>query len=81
MNHYQTRIVLPDDTPMDNLSSEGKMKPNFLNSKQASSYLGITRNYLYILISLKLIPAMKRGGKGNLCFFKDDLDNYLARKS
>tara|TARA_R110002124_G_scaffold168689_3_gene336285 strand:- start:112 stop:357 length:246 start_codon:yes stop_codon:yes gene_type:complete len=57
-----------------------KIKIEFLNSKKAAEFLGISKSTLYKLTSKREINYSKPGGK-LIYFQKKDLEDYLQKGS
>jgi excisionase family DNA binding protein len=52
-------------------------KDKILTADEASFYLGISKNYLYKMVQLKIIPYHKPGGK-MLLFLKSELVAWVC---
>lgn len=54
------------------------MENEFYDAQQTADYLHITKNYVYILARMGIIPSI-RPLPGKVLFYREDLKNFLLQ--
>lgn len=66
---------------INNYKLIGKMERKYLSIKESAEYLGVSKQYIYILTSKKLIPHFKlnNGKRGKIVLDVEDIQKWVER--